>query len=144
MIAFVFAIVPTLQPSNTVFLWVRVPCQKLRNQIWDQQGNAGAYGSNNVKPTPTTTEGEDTKKIVLDDTTDKMKKAVDTTPDNDTDKDLSAEGICILGICIGGDDGDDDDKPYPIEHKQKRFLQQFRGKKLLLDQTGCPIGNSAN
>ncbi|KAF9181415.1 hypothetical protein BGZ51_005444 [Haplosporangium sp. Z 767] len=54
--------------------------------------------------------------------------------------------ICLLGICIGDDDGDDEDedkgkqKSKRIHHKQKKFLEQFRGKALKIDaHTGCPL-----
>ncbi|KAF9579561.1 hypothetical protein BGW38_004132 [Lunasporangiospora selenospora] len=59
--------------------------------------------------------------------------------------------ICILGICIGTpedkDDKDDRDKDRNhcrrVHHKQRRFLEQFKGQALKINpSTGCPIPTS--
>ncbi|KAG0042562.1 hypothetical protein BGZ83_000314 [Gryganskiella cystojenkinii] len=69
-----------------------------------------------------------------------------TTAGGDDKQKMNGIRICILGLCIGGNDDDDDDDddddrpPHSIKHNQKKFLRQFRGKKLRLDsRTGCPL-----
>ncbi|KAF9308332.1 hypothetical protein BG003_011263 [Podila horticola] len=118
--------------------------------IWDQQGDRGRYvnvptpeeripkSETVAKPVdegtdvaPPSSSSPDTDEIMDD-------KKIADIKDNKGTVDPSGIRICLLGPC----DDDSDDEGTRIDHKQKEFLRQFKGKALRIDiRTGCPLSS---
>ncbi|KAF9575442.1 hypothetical protein EC968_003047 [Mortierella alpina] len=122
-------------------------CKKLPfedQMIWDQQGHRGQVtdtdkGSALAATANPDHEAEDTQKLDLSEGSEKdpsVGKGADSS---------SSDGIriCILGICIGHTDDDDDDGDKTVDHKMKKFLRTFKGKALKIDGDGCPLPSAS-
>ncbi|KAF9216811.1 hypothetical protein BGZ59_007912 [Podila verticillata] len=117
--------------------------------IWDQQGDHGRQvyvpdpsaekaPKKGIPKTKTVAKPVDagTDAPPSSSSSDKIKDKITDNMDGKGAVDLSGIHICLLVPC----DDDNDDEDTRIDHIQKKFLKQFKGKALRIDsRTGCPL-----
>ncbi|KAF9947071.1 hypothetical protein BGZ72_010899 [Mortierella alpina] len=112
-------------------------CKKLPfedQMIWDQQGHRGQAADSN-KGSASASSAKDAQKL---DVSAESEKTPSVGKDTESTDGFS---ICILGLCIGDNNDDDDDKT--ADHKMEKFLKKFRGKTLKIDSEGCPLPSAS-
>ncbi|KAF9438597.1 hypothetical protein BGZ76_006649 [Entomortierella beljakovae] len=126
------------------------PCAKLGfldQMVWDQQGDSGQK-----VPIANPNNADDiAAKVPKDVKDDEHTPSEAEGVSKPTEKDSQVKGnedkvhsngisLCLLGPCDNDEDEEHHNHRHRIYHKQRKFLKQFRGKALIIDdKTGCPL-----